>query len=152
MMNQALDDMDMVIGVNSGGPRIPIGQLARAMQKAPTYTNISVNNSQVGVLNNGEIARIDAAITLTKDSDVEAIGQQLQLLTQAVVNANDVDAAIKTELIDLVQSLSEQIIGKRKPSVIRSLLGSIEERAKGFNAIAAAASTLAQAVHSLFFS
>lgn len=150
MMNQALDDMDMVVGINSGGPRLPVGQLARAMQKAPTYTNIRVSNSQVGVLNTGEIARIDAAITLTKDSDVEAIGGQLQLLTQAIVNASDIDAAIKTDLIDLLQSLSEQIIGKRKPSVIRSLLGSIEERAKGFNSIATAASTLAKAVYSLF--
>src|SRR4051812_20740802 len=70
MLNHAMDSMDAVIGIPTGG-RIPIAAIAQAMNKGNTYNNISISNSQVGVLNTGELAKIDAAITLTKGSDAE---------------------------------------------------------------------------------
>ena len=99
------------------------------------YNNINVSNSQVGVINTGDLAKIDAAITMTAGSDADAIGRQLRELTQAVLDAGDIAAEQKKELIELIQALSEQVVSARKKPVIMSLLRSIEERAKGANAI-----------------
>lgn len=91
MLNQAMDDMDNVVGFGlSSRSRIPVAEMARAMQKGSTYNNINISNSQVGVLNTGDLARIDAVITLTKDSDAELAGQQLRLLTQAIVDTAEI--------------------------------------------------------------
>ncbi len=64
MMNQAMDDMDSISGISTGG-RIPVTALANAMQKRHVYNNIRISNSTVGVLNTGDLAKIDAVITLT---------------------------------------------------------------------------------------
>jgi hypothetical protein len=154
MMNQALDDMDEISGFASGGGRIPVAEMAKAMQKkAPVYNNIRIHNSTVGVLNTGDLARIDAVITLTKDTDVEAVGDKLRALTQAVIDSAELAAESRKEIVDLLQSLSEQVIGsqsQRKPSVIFALMKAIEERAKGVAAISQAATLLGEAIRQIF--
>ena len=127
--------------------------LANAMQKRHVYNNIRISNSTVGVLNTGDLARIDAVITLTKDTDVEAIGDILKNLTQAVIDARDIEKKVKKDLIELIQSLAEQIVGSqgpRKPSVIITLLRGIEERAKGIVAISAVVHQLGTVVMKMF--
>jgi hypothetical protein len=132
---QAMDDMDEISRLGSTGGRIPVAAIAGAFRRGPVYNNITVTNSQVGVINTGDLAKIDAAITMTAGSDADAIGRQLRDLTQAVLDARDIGADQKKELIELIQALSEQIVSARKKPVIISLLRSIEERAKGVNAI-----------------
>lgn len=150
MMNQSLDDMDEISGISSSGGRIPVSEIARAMQRKQTYNNINITNSQVGVVNTGDLAKIDAAITITTGSDTAIIGQKLKALTQAVVDANEMNAAAKNEMVELLQSLSDQIVGGRRRSVIVSLLKSIEDRAKGINAIVQLAASLKSAILALF--
>jgi hypothetical protein len=153
MMNQAADDMDMVAGFSVGGGRIPVADMARAMQGPATYNNFRISNSTVGVLNTGDLARIDAVITLTKDTDAEAVGQQLRMLTEAVANSREMENSVKKEMIDLVQALADQVVGargERKPSVVLALLKSIEERAVGFVAISQVVSMLVSAISAVF--
>lgn len=149
-LNQALDEMDFATGIHTGGGRIPVDAIAKAMQKGAVYNNIAVTNSQVGLINTGDLAKIDAAITMTRDTDAELIGQHLKTLTQAVIDSGELNTASKNELTELIQSLSEQIVGNRKRSVIMSLLRSIEERAKGVNAIAQLVSGLITAMSGMF--
>lgn len=153
MANQAMDDMEMVSGISLGGGRIPVAQMARAIQKGAVYNNIRISNSTVGVLNTGDLARIDAVITLTKDTDVEGVGQQVKSLVQTVIDSNELNNASKKEFIDLIQALADQVVGargERKPSVIMALLRSVEERAKGLVAISQVVAGLAQAIHRVF--
>jgi hypothetical protein len=151
MMNQAMDQMDSITGLplREGG-RIPVAALAGAMTKGATYNNIHISNSQVGVLSTGDLARIDAVITLTKDTDGETIGKAITALTQALIDSREIDEKSKKELLDLVQSLAEQIVGVRKPSVIMSLLRGIEERAKGYVAISTVIHQFVHVVSSMF--
>jgi hypothetical protein len=150
MMNLALDDMDAVVGMALPGGRIPVTEIVQAMKGRAVLNNIRVTNSNVGVLNTGDLARIDAVITLTRSTDVEAIGAQLQRLTQTVVDSADIDPNCKKEMLGLIQSLAEQVVGPRKPSVIKALLQSIEERAKGIAAIFSVFQSLATAIKQLF--
>jgi hypothetical protein len=150
MMNQAMDDMDAISGISSGEGRIPVTAIARAMQKTHVYNNINVTNSNVGVINTGDLAKIDAAITMTEGSDVDTVGQQLKVLIQAVIDSNELNSEAKKEMAELIQSLTEQIVGSRKRSVISSLIRSIEERAKGANAIIQLVGNLAVGISQLF--
>jgi len=152
MMNQNLDDMDAVVGFRTGG-RIPVAALAGVMHRGSTYNNIRITNSTVGVLNTGDLAKIDAVITLTKDTDVEQIGTAIKALTQAVIDAQDIGQKDKKELVDLIQSLAEQVVGSQggsKPSVIITLLRGIEERAKTFVALSNTVQALIEAVNKIF--
>jgi hypothetical protein len=142
MMNQAMDHMDEITGFGQTGGRIPVAALARVMSKNSTNNNINISNSMVGVVNTGDLARIDAVITLTKDSDAEAIGTAIKALAQAIIDSNEVDRASKQEMIDLVQAIGEQIVGQRKKPILLSLFKSLEERAKGYVAISAATQSL----------
>jgi hypothetical protein len=127
-----------------------VKEIAAALKGKSVLNNIHITNTSVGVLNTGDLARIDALITLTKNTDVETIGTQLQNLTQSIVDSPDLDDAQKKELLDLVQALAEQVVGPRRPSVIKSLLTSIEDRAKGMAAIFSVVQVLSAAVRGLF--
>jgi hypothetical protein len=150
MMNMAMDDMDAAVGFSAGGGRVPIREIALAMTGKTVLNNINITNSSVGVVNTGDLARIDAAITITKHTDVEAVGAHIQRLTQAIIDASQLDAANKREMLDLVQSLADQVIRERKSSVIKALLKSIEERAQGVAAILEIVQGLAAAVRGVF--
>lgn len=151
MLNHALDEMDTIMGglVQVGG-RVPVGEIARAMKGKTILNNINIANSSVGLINTGDLARIDAAITLTKSTDVESIGAQLQRLTQAVLDTSDLGNSQRAEMLDLVQSLAEQVVRERKPSVIGALLKSIEDRAQGLAALVTIVEGLSTAIKNLF--
>jgi uncharacterized Zn ribbon protein len=81
MANQALDDMDAVTGIRSVEGRIPVAAMAGAFRRGSVYNNINVSNAQIGVINTGDLAKIDAAITLSAGSDADAIGRIVKDLT-----------------------------------------------------------------------
>lgn len=146
MMNRALDDMDMVTGFVTPGGRMPVQALARAMQRSHTMNNIHVSQSQIGVLNTGSIKRIDAAITLSKGTDIEDVGFLINGLTQAVIQSKELDSAQQNELIDLTESLADELVGKRKPATVTAVMKAITEKVSGVAALAAASEKLWQAI------
>jgi hypothetical protein len=151
MLNLAHDEMDYIVGgIAPSIGRIPVGEIARAMKGKTILNNINIANSSVGLVNTGDLARIDAAITLTKSTDVEAIGAQLQKLTQAILDSKDMGKAQTAQMLDLVQSLADQVVRERKRSVIGALLKSIEDRAQGLAAIVTIVEGLSSAIKILF--
>lgn len=150
MMNHAMDQMDAVVPIGWAGDRTPVAEIARAMQKVGTYNNIQITNSQVGVVSTGDLARIDAAITLTKESDVEAIGQRLQAFAQAVLDTSELTHERKKDLIDLVQALSEQIVSQRKEPVIKALGKEIVEKTADAISLSKSALELWEAIRQIF--
>jgi hypothetical protein len=145
--NQAMDQNPF--GSLLGG-RIPVAAIAGAFRRGSVYNNINVSNAQIGVINTGDLAKIDAAITMTAGSDADAVGRIVKGLTEAIVNAQDIAAENKKELVEIIQALSEQIVSSRKKSVIMSLMTAIEERAKGMHAIVQLVSSLKGAIGLLF--
>ena len=132
MANQALDDMDMITGMRTIGGRVPVAELAIAARGGDrnVYNNIKINHSTVGVINTGDLAKIDAVITLTKETDI----QQLKELTQVILDSQEKPDVEKQELIDLVRSIAEQVQSGRKKSVILSLFKGVEERIQTISA------------------
>ena len=149
MSNQASDDMDMMTGFPSSGGRLPVQAIAQAMKRSHTLNNIHISQSQIGVLNTGSIQRIDAAITLSKGSDAEEIGSLINGLTQAVIQSRELDATQQNEIIDLTETLAEEVVGKRKPATITAVMKAITEKVTGVAALAGAADRLWQAIKPL---
>jgi hypothetical protein len=142
MMNQAMDQMDMVTGFRTPEGRMPVQTLARAMQRSHTLNNLNISQSQIGVLNTGSVEKIDAAITLSKGSDAELIAEQLRALTEAVISSEDLNAAQKNELLDLTETLAEEVVGKRKPGTIVAVMNAVTEKLKDLAAFATSAAEL----------
>jgi hypothetical protein len=68
MLNQAQDDLDFIMPVAPTKGRIPVEAMARAMQRGSVLNNITVTNSNVGVLSTGDLNRIDAYISMWQRS------------------------------------------------------------------------------------
>ncbi|MGL3210928.1 hypothetical protein [Bradyrhizobium sp. BR 1433] len=147
--NQALDDMDFISGFHTSGGRIPVAELARAIVKGPVHNSFNINNSSVGVINTGDLARIQAVVDFTKTTDIETLGEGIRNLTQAVVDAKDIAAQDKRAIIELIEAFGEQAVRTKKPSAM-ALLKAIEARAKGIASIYGAAETLIKIAHSIF--
>lgn len=104
--------------------------------------NFNITQSQIGVLNTGSIQRIDAAITLSKGSDVELIGQHIRSLTESVIQSPDLDDRKKADIIDLTETLAEEVVGKRKPATIKAVMKELTEHVTNTTALFGAAQKL----------
>jgi len=135
MLNEANDAMDAVAPWAATGARIPVAAIAAAATRGTKMTNIHISGSQVGVLNTGDLAKIDAMVTLTKGSDAEEFGAAMKSLTEAVVQSQDMQADTKREVGELLAALTEQVVVKRSKPVAMTVLQGIEDRTQGINAV-----------------
>jgi hypothetical protein len=147
MMNHASDGMDMLTGFGPPSPRIPVEAIARAASMSRTYNNISISNSSVGVVNTGNLARIDAAITMSKGTEAEEFGARLKDLTQAILADTELAKEQKQQLIEVAQAISDQAIGNKKPSavVITNLFGALRQLAGDVSIVGGAVEKLHEA-------
>ena len=146
MMNQALEGIEMMTGLPNSGVRVPVHALAQAMRRSQTLNNIHISQSQIGVLNTGSIQRIDAAITLSKGSDAEEIGAQIRYLTEAVAQSKELDARQQNEIIELTETLAEEVVGKRKSATITAVVKAITEKVSGVAVLAGVVDKLWQLI------
>lgn len=100
-----------------------------------TNNHITISNSSVGVLNTGDLAKINAVVTITEGSDAEELGHTIKDFAQAVVDSDEITKEEKHEVGELLGTLSEQIAGKRSKPVIGSVLKGIEGRVKSANVL-----------------
>ncbi|OYW54188.1 MAG: hypothetical protein B7Y80_13245 [Hyphomicrobium sp. 32-62-53] len=111
--------------------------------------NIHIANSQVGAVNTGDYVRIDAAITMMRGSDAEEAGTIIRALAEGVANTRGLDPKHKEELVDLIDALSDEIVKRRKPSVVRSLFRSLKENVQDIAALSGIAEALGAALEKI---
>ncbi|WP_424942385.1 hypothetical protein [Aliiroseovarius crassostreae] len=149
MLNKAESDMAAMVGFSASSSMIPVEHIARAIQRAPTLTNIQVSNSQVGVLNTGSIQKIDAAITLSKGSEVEAIATQIEQIVQTLLNSSELSDPDKNEALELTETIAEEVVGKRRLSAITAMVKDLREKVSGVLALSGATDKLLQLIKDL---
>lgn len=144
MINHTLDDMDSVMGFGLTRGRIPVAEIARAASQSRTYNNIHVTNSNVGVINTGHLAKIDAAIEISKGTDSEEFGARLKDLMEAIVNDATIDQQAKQQMTEVVQAISSEAVGSKAPSkiVVGALFSKLMELSVGVTAIGGAVEKL----------
>lgn len=135
MLNQALDEIDVTTGMYLGEGRIPVAALAKAMGRPVTNNNIRISNSSVGVLNTGDLAKINAVVTITEGSDAEELGRSIRDFAQAVAESVELTRESKQEIGELLSALSEQVAGRRSRPVVGSLLKELGARVQSISAL-----------------
>src|SRR5882757_6718117 len=126
MMNDANHQMDMLTGFGPPHKPIPVAEIARAMTKASTFNNINITNSKVGVVNTGNLARINAAIEITKGQPTEEFGARLKDLTEAITNSAEGNDETKQVLAELTKAIADQVLVERSPSA--AVVGALFDR------------------------
>lgn len=151
MMNHAAHQMDAMMPVGPFHKPIPVAEIARAMTRASTFNNINITNSKVGVVNTGDLVRINAAIEITKGKPTEEFGARLKDLTEAITNSADTTDETRRALTELTKAIADQTLVERSPSavVIEALFDRLVSASSGLTTILAAAEQLRQAWQSL---
>jgi hypothetical protein len=151
MLNDAHQQMDMIAPFGPSHQPIPVAEIARAMTKANTFNNINITNSKVGVVNTGNLARINAAIEITKGQPTEEFGARLKDLTEAITNSAEGSDETKKVLAELTKAIADQVLVERSPSeaVIGALFDRLVRTSTGLTTIFGAAEQLKHAWQSL---
>jgi hypothetical protein len=151
MMNMASQDLENRLpGIGPQPYMFPIAALSRALQEAPVLNNIHISNSQIGVLNTGTVANIDAFVSNVRGTDAEAVGSAVRAFAQAVVNSQEIDDTEKNAVLELVEALSDEVLKTRRGAAAKSLMRAILDRLQDVTTLLAAGELLGQAIEAVF--
>ena len=125
--NLLLGQMEVVTGLTGVFPRAeaPIPR----PQVGITLHNIKIDNSVVGAINTGTAQTIDVAMSQIKQHGSQALATELQKLTQAVIDSQDLNAAQKNEVLEHLAFLTTQAAlpkDKRQAAVGKVVLPTLE--------------------------
>lgn len=141
MLNHAQDQMDFIMPIAPFEGRIPVAEIARAA--SGSRTNIHITNSNVGVVNTGHLAKIDATIEISKGTEAEEFGARLKDLTNAIVNDAALDDLLKKQMVEVVRAISDQAASKAPSGVVvKALFSSLKQLASDAGVIAGAVEKL----------
>jgi hypothetical protein len=118
-----------------------------------TLNNISVRDSVVGAVNTGEIERLDLAMTNVRVAGDRVVADGLEQLTQAILDAEDVTAAQRKEMLEAMSYLAEQAVlpdGERQKSLGRRVLKTLSELLSASASLATLVPTLIPAIQRIF--
>lgn len=73
-----------------------------------TLNNITVNDSVVGVINTGQVQQLDVAVDVIRNAGDSSLADALRQLSQAVIDAPDLELERKKDAIEQVAFLAEQ--------------------------------------------
>jgi len=110
-MNWLEDYMQYTIGLSPSPPRYDVTQVHSTINTGDVVlNNISVDRSVIGVVNTGNVEKIDSAITIMKESGEEELSVAIQSLSEAVLTNQEADSEVKKEILDILSVLSSQAV------------------------------------------
>jgi len=101
----ASQQMDFIAGFGPP-PRYKIGRPVH--MTAPTFNNLNIQNSAVGVLNTGTIHQLDSAITAINEAGGNDVAAAIRELTEAVAQAKDIAEEARRDGLHMLNAIAEQ--------------------------------------------
>lgn len=95
-----------------------------------TINNISVSGGQVGSINTGNVGSLTLQVSQMQQEGRSDLASALNELVSAVLASSEFTAAIKNEVIELLEPLAveaNQSPDRRKPAVIRALMNRLSQ-------------------------
>jgi hypothetical protein len=120
--------------------------------RGSVYNNINVTNSAVGAINTGNVEKIDVSLTHLHNAGRDDAKEALKALTEAIFRAT-IPENQKGELIEQVAFLSEEAAAdadKRRPALVRPVLGALTQAASTISAISGAWQAAEPILRSIF--
>ncbi len=109
MINYLHDMFDDIAGLPpSPRPRLEVGTPVTVRTGPMTLNNVTVKDSVVGAINQGQIHRLDVAMDNVRAGGDAGLAEVLKVLTQTVVDAPDLAAGPKNEAVEHLSYVAEQ--------------------------------------------
>ena len=140
MLNMLDQEMVSIVGMPHLSNQI---EIPRAPVPPLYYNNhsVTVNGGTVGAINMGTANDIQVSLeAITQNGDL-GVADKLADLTNAVLNAEEADAATKNELLDQIAFITQQAStkpGERKPGTIKAMVSAVQEGAGAITSAAGA--------------
>ena len=153
LINQQLDSMDNIVGlpVTGGRLRIPTPTTINADQT--TFNNIRVNDSIVGTINTGNVQKLDSRVSAMRGENREELANAIQQLTQAILNAPDLQPSNKNSALECLSFLSDQALTpetERQSTVGKTIVSTLEKILANTGSLASIWSAVKPLFDSLF--
>jgi hypothetical protein len=127
-MNFALDYMDFATGLPRMGPRYP--ERKTINMSGLTFHNISIQGSNVGVVNSGHIHSVDIAMTALKADGQQKLFDAFKAISEAVLSHTSLDITKKNEVIEILSVLSAEATApkeKRRTGAMKALATQLKD-------------------------
>jgi len=130
LAERALDDMEMITGVPMRALRRSRPQPQPVVVTGATFNSINIRNSNVGVVNTGQLTQVDTAITVIARQGNQQLASALKSLTEAVMANTALAEPSKKEAIEILSTLGIEATAppaQRKTGVARALMVRLKE-------------------------
>jgi hypothetical protein len=124
LYNLAVQEMDALVPIGPPGPRIEV----EALMEPPVNNMTNIIGSQIGVLNTGAFAKIEATIGSLNMQGHHAASEALSTLTQAIATSTSATEAAKRDMLEQTSVLAEAMKkpdAERQKSIIRLVAGAL---------------------------
>ena len=98
--------------------------------------NINIQNSNVGVINTGNVESIDVSLTFLKEQGNEEIAELIKILTKEIIKNKDIVENQKNEILEQLAFITEQLSipkEQRKTSILKTIFATIFTSISGFS-------------------
>lgn len=129
MLNYLSDEMSVIAGLPPIGPRFPERRPPVTVTGA-TFHSINVKDSNVGVINTGQLHQVDTAVSVIGQQGDPQLAGTLKILIEAVMAHANMGAENQREAVEILSALgSEAVLPKeqRRAGVARPLIGRLRE-------------------------
>ncbi|MBE3125310.1 MAG: hypothetical protein IMZ57_06590 [Acidobacteria bacterium] len=136
-INYITSQMESAVGLHGILPRYP-ERRSIIQTGGVTLNNIHVTNSEIGVLNTGNIENVDATVTVLKNEGNAELAAAVSALSEAVIRSSEINADRKNQIMELLAALSEEAVApreKQKKSVVKAVIGQIGEVLGGVSSV-----------------
>ena len=151
--NELLDHMDDIAGLPRTGGRFQIPTPTTINAGRTTYNNIRVNDSIVGTINTGNVKKLDSTVSAMRGENRQELANAIQQLTQAILNAPDLQPSDKNSALECLSFLSDQALTpetERQSTVGKTIISTIEKILANTGSIASIWSVVKPFFDSLF--
>ena len=93
-----------------------------------TLNNLSISNSQIGVLNTGTIHNVDATVSVLNSDVSSDLAQTLIDFANVIASDSNLANEAKNQALELINEIGQQALAPvehRKPAVTRALLAEL---------------------------
>jgi len=128
--DRALDDMEMATGVPMRALMIQRPRPQPIAVHGATFNSINITDSNVGVVNTGQLTQVDTAIGVIGRQGNQRLASALKSLTEAVMVSAALAAPSKKEAVEILSALSTEATAPsahRKRGVARALMARLKE-------------------------
>lgn len=132
LTNFVIDQAESATGIYGALPRFPERHLIQG--GTVTLNNIKISNSNIGVLNTGNLEIVDSAVTAIREAGDPDLSAAFLNLSQAVISEQQLAPNDKNKILEVLSVISSEAAApkqKRRASAIRPLLQEIATLASG---------------------